>query len=62
MSTTSIGPGPDKGGNNDTGNADGRGNKTLGEHEMPEPEAGREEVRQQGSDEETVEQQQGKAT
>jgi hypothetical protein len=39
--TTSIGPGPDKGGNQDQGNADGRGNKTLGEHDMPEPEVGR---------------------
>lgn len=41
MSTpTSIGPGPNRGGNEDTGNADGCGNKTLGEHAMPEPEAG----------------------
>lgn len=41
MSTnTSIGPGPDRGGNQDQGNADGLGNKTLGEHDMPEPEAG----------------------
>ena len=61
MSTTSIGPGPDKGGNQDTGNADGRGNKTLGEHEMPEPEHGVEEVKQPGADEETVQQQQGKS-
>ena len=37
---TSIGPGPTKGGNQDQGNADGRGNKTLGERDMPEPEAG----------------------
>jgi hypothetical protein len=37
---TSIGPGPERGGNEDHGNADGRGNKTLGEHAMPEPEAG----------------------
>lgn len=40
--TTSIGPGPDRGGNEDKGNADGLGNKTLGEHGMPEPEAGNE--------------------
>lgn len=45
MSTeTSIGPGPRKGGNQDSGNADGRGNKTLGEHAMPEPELGSEEA------------------
>jgi hypothetical protein len=37
---TSIGPGPNRGGNEDRGNADGRGNKTLGEHGMPEPETG----------------------
>lgn len=37
---TSIGPGPDQGGNQDQGNADGLGNKTLGEHGMPEPEEG----------------------
>lgn len=36
--STSIGPGPDKGGNEDTGNADGLGNKTFGNSEMPEPE------------------------
>jgi hypothetical protein len=59
-STTSIGPGPDKGGNRDSGNADGRGNQTLGEHEMPEPEAGRDEaVEQADGGEETVGQQQG---
>lgn len=41
MSTaTSIGPGPERGGNEDHGNADGMGNKTLGDHDMPEPEAG----------------------
>ena len=39
-SETSIGPGPGRGGNEDPGNADGLGNKTLGEHAMPEPEAG----------------------
>ena len=48
--TTSIGPGPDRGGNEDKGNADGLGNKTLGEHSMPEPEAGNESV--QGAPEE----------
>ena len=42
MSTnTSIGPDPLKGGNEDHGNADGCGNKTLGEHAVPqEPPAG----------------------
>jgi hypothetical protein len=41
MSTeTSIGPGPNGGGNEDHGNADGLGNKTLGEHGLPEPEVG----------------------
>jgi hypothetical protein len=42
MSTnTSIGPGAARGGNEDHGNADGRGNKTLGEHAVPEePAAG----------------------
>ena len=41
MSTaTSIGPGPQQGGNEDHGNADHMGNKTLGDHDMPEPEAG----------------------
>ena len=42
MSTnTSIGPEPTKGGNEDHGNADGCGNKTLGEHAVPqEPPAG----------------------
>jgi hypothetical protein len=37
---TSIGPGPASGGNEDHGNADGMGNKTLGEHAVPEPEIG----------------------
>jgi hypothetical protein len=37
-SETSIGPGALRGGNEDPGNADGCGNKTLGEHGMPEPE------------------------
>ena len=42
MSTnTSIGPGAARGGNEDHGNADGCGNKTLGEHAVPEePAAG----------------------
>jgi hypothetical protein len=42
MSTnTSIGPDPASGGNEDHGNADGCGNKTLGEHAVPqEPAAG----------------------
>lgn len=39
-SNTSIGPGAQRGGNEDHGNADGRGNKTLGESGMPEPEVG----------------------
>ncbi|MCG2593624.1 hypothetical protein LZ009_12630 [Ramlibacter sp. XY19] len=48
MSTnTSIGPGPARGGNEDHGNADGCGNKTLGEHAVPqEPEAGAADARQ----------------
>ena len=42
MSTnTSIGPDPLKGGNEDHGNADGCGNKTLGDHAVPQqPPAG----------------------
>ena len=42
MSTnTSIGPEPTAGGNEDHGNADGCGNKTLGDHAVPqEPPAG----------------------
>jgi hypothetical protein len=42
MSTnTSIGPGSTRGGNEDHGNADGCGNKTMGEHSVPqEPPAG----------------------
>jgi hypothetical protein len=43
--STSIGPGPESGGNEDHGNADHMGNKTLGDHDMPEPEAGQEELR-----------------
>ena len=41
MSTdTSIGPGGDRGGNEDHGNADGCGNKTLGENAVPQAPAG----------------------
>lgn len=41
MSTeTSIGPEGGKGGNEDPGNADGCGNKTLGEHATQQPPAG----------------------
>ena len=41
MSTnTSIGPDGDRGGNEDHGNADGCGNKTLGEHSTQQPPAG----------------------
>jgi hypothetical protein len=42
MSTqTSIGPGGDRGGNENPGNADGCGNKTLGEKaSQPPPPAG----------------------
>lgn len=40
MSTTSIGPQPDQGGNESHGNADGMGNKTLGEQGTQEPPAG----------------------
>ena len=41
MSTdTSIGPEGDQGGNEDHGNADGCGNKTLGEHATQRPAAG----------------------
>lgn len=43
MSTnTSIGPEGMKGGNEDHGNADGLGNKTLGEHSTQQPPAGAE--------------------
>lgn len=47
MSTnTSIGPGSTQGGNEDHGNADGCGNKTLGDRvrQQQEPPAGAEEV------------------
>ena len=41
MSTeTSIGPGADRGGNEDHGNADGCGNKTLGDSAKQQPPAG----------------------
>lgn len=41
MSTnTSIGPEADRGGNDDPGNADGCGNKTLGEHSTQQPPTG----------------------
>jgi hypothetical protein len=41
MSTqTSIGPDADRGGNEDHGNADGCGNKTLGDHATQQPPAG----------------------
>lgn len=41
MSTeTSIGPEGDRGGNEDRGNADGCGNKTLGEHATQRPPSG----------------------
>lgn len=47
MSTnTSIGPDATRGGNEDHGNADGCGNKTLGEHAVPQqPAAGSAEAR-----------------
>lgn len=45
MSTeTSIGSGADRGGNEDHGNADGCGNKTLGDQATQEPPAGAEDV------------------
>ncbi|HEX2544628.1 MAG TPA: hypothetical protein VHL79_07110 [Ramlibacter sp.] len=45
MSTnTSIGPEGMKGGNEDHGNADGLGNKTLGEHATQQPPTGAEGV------------------
>ena len=37
---TSIGPGPNRGGNEDSGSAEGLPNKTLGERGAPQPEAG----------------------
>jgi hypothetical protein len=45
MSTdTSIGPEADKGGNDNPGNADGCGNKTLGDQATQQPAAGADEV------------------
>jgi hypothetical protein len=45
MSTnTSIGANADRGGNDDPGNADGYGNKTLGEHSTQQPPEGAEDV------------------
>jgi hypothetical protein len=45
MSTnTSIGPEPDRGGNDNPGNADGCGNKTLGDQATQQPPAGAESV------------------
>lgn len=41
MSTnTSIGPNPDRGGNDNPGNADGCGNKTLGDQATQQPPTG----------------------
>lgn len=41
MSTnTSIGPNPDRGGNDSPGNADGCGNKTLGDQATQQPPTG----------------------
>lgn len=48
MSTdTSIGPDADKGGNDDPGNADGCGNKTLGDKATQQPPAGAEQPDEQ---------------
>lgn len=45
MSTdTSIGPAPDRGGNENPGNADGCGNKTLGDQVKQQPPAGADEA------------------
>jgi hypothetical protein len=50
MSTeTSIGSSPGLGGNEDHGNADGCGNKTLGEHAGQQAPAGAERVEGQGA-------------
>lgn len=47
MSTnTSIGPGPGRGSNDNPGNADGRGNKTLGSDAPPGPPTGSEVLEQ----------------
>lgn len=47
---TSIGPGSTQGGNEDHGNADGCGNKTLGDRvrQQQEPPAGADEALEQG--------------
>jgi hypothetical protein len=47
--TTSIGPSSDRGSNDDPGNADGCGNKTLGEHATQSPPTGAEGVIEQAS-------------
>lgn len=55
MSTnTSIGPDLDQGGNEDHGNADGCGNKTLGDRvkQQQEPPAGAEEAQRRTQDRE----------
>lgn len=50
MSTnTSIGPDDDQGGNESHGNADGRGNKTLGEDATQQPPAGADLVDEAGA-------------
>ena len=46
---TSIGPEGRKGSNEDHGNADGLGNKTLGEHATQQPPTGADSVLEQGS-------------
>jgi len=46
---TSIGPGPQSGGNETHGNADGLGNKTLGEGAQQAPEAGAEDLARGGA-------------
>ena len=47
---TSIGPQGDSGGNEDHGNADGRGNKTLGEHASGQPPSGADVVDEAGAE------------
>lgn len=50
MSTnTSIGPDANRGGNEDPGNADGCGNKTLGEHATQQPPTGADVLDQAGA-------------
>lgn len=52
MSTNqSIGRGPAHGSNEDHGNADGRGNKTLGEHAGQQPPTGADSVIEQAAPE-----------